>query len=156
MDRFVIFHLKIRKTNTYNSLDGKSKLHITEVDKTCGHELLVKDKAFLVYIFSEEKEDYKMENNWQLNDQGNLMFILPKEKTDDTMKKNWQEVSITSVAMNNLLEQNTNLELGEEVSWTVQDLEARKISNTFIKPACIMLAQMDGVGFYNNGQDPKA
>ncbi|KAI9647347.1 hypothetical protein NHQ30_003732 [Ciborinia camelliae] len=131
MEHFVIYHLKIRKTRTYDSLDGNSKLHITAVDKSCGHELLVKDQGILVYIFSEEKKDLSME-------------------------KNWHEASITSVSMDNLLQQNTNLELGEEVSWTVPDLEVKKVSNTFIKPACDMLVQMDGVGFYNDSQDPKA
>ncbi|KAF5876184.1 uncharacterized protein Bfra_002586 [Botrytis fragariae] len=128
MDHFIIYHLKIRKTRSYISPDGNSKLNITEVDKSRGHELQVKDQGILVYVFQEEKRDLNVETNWQ-------------------------EVSITSVAMDKLLEQNMTLELGEEVSWTVQDLAARKVSNTLIKPACTMLAQMDGVGFYNDGQD---
>ncbi|ESZ90376.1 hypothetical protein SBOR_9233 [Sclerotinia borealis F-4128] len=130
-ERFLIHQLKIRKTRTFDSLDRKSKLHITEVDKSCGHELLVKDQGMFVYIFQEEKKDLDMEINWQ-------------------------EVSITSVVMNDLLQQNMKLELGEEASWTLQDLAVKKVSNTFIHPACVMLAQMDGVGFYNDIQDIKA
>lgn len=133
MDVFCIYHLKIRKTRTYDSLDGNSKLHITEVDKSCGHELPVKDQEIMVYIFTEEKKDPVMEK-----------------------EQHWHEVSITSVAMDHLLQQNMNLELGEEVPWTISDLEVKKISNTFIKPACAMLAQMDGVGFYNDFKDLKA
>ncbi|TGO22528.1 hypothetical protein BPAE_0164g00150 [Botrytis paeoniae] len=128
MDHFIIYHLKIRKTRSYISSDGNSKLNITEVDKSRGHELQVKDQGILVYVFQEEKRDLNVETNWQ-------------------------EVSITSVAMDKLLEQNMTLELGEEVQWTVQDLAAKKVSNTLIKPTCTMLAQMDGVGFYNDGQD---
>ncbi|KAF7940225.1 uncharacterized protein EAE98_000352 [Botrytis deweyae] len=128
MDYFIIYHLKIRKTRSYISPDGNAKLNITEVDKSRGHELQVKDQGILVYVFQEEKRDLNVETNWQ-------------------------EVSITSVAMDKLLEQNMTLELGEEVQWTAQDLAAKKVSNTLIKPACTMLAQMDGVGFYNDGQD---
>ena len=131
MEHFAVFSLQIRKTKIYDSLDGDSKLHITEVDKSCGHELPVKDEGIFVYIFREEKKE-------------------------PTKEKNWQEVSITSSQMNNLLQQNVELELGEEVPWTIQDLATRKVSDTFIKPACAMLAQMDGVGFYNDGQDLKA
>ncbi|THV51558.1 hypothetical protein BGAL_0107g00310 [Botrytis galanthina] len=128
MDHFIIYHLKIRKTRSYISSDGNSKLNITEVDKSRGHELQVKDQGILVYVFQEEKRELNVETNWQ-------------------------EISITSVAMDKLLQQNMTLELGEEVQWTVQDLAAKKVSNTLIKPACTMLAQMDGVGFYNDGQD---
>ncbi|KAF7959887.1 hypothetical protein EAE96_001490 [Botrytis aclada] len=128
MNQFIIYHLKIRKTRSYVSLDGNSKLNITEVDKSRGHELQVKDQGISVYVFQEEKKEINVETNWQ-------------------------EVSITSVAMDKLLEQNMALELGEEVQWTVQDLAAKKVSNALIKPACTMLAQMDGVGFYNDGQD---
>ncbi|KAF7899192.1 uncharacterized protein EAF01_008405 [Botrytis porri] len=128
MDQFIIYHLKIRKTRSYISPDGNSKLNITEVDKSRGHELQVKDQGILVYVFQEEKRDFNVETNWQ-------------------------EVSITSVAIDKLLEQNMTLELGEEVQWTLQDLAAKKVSNALIKPACAMLAQMDGVGFYNDVQD---
>ncbi|KAM0143006.1 hypothetical protein ACHAO1_000840 [Botrytis cinerea] len=127
MDQFIIYHLKIRKTRSYVSPDGNSTLNITEVDKSRGHELQVKDQEILVYVFQEEKKDLNVETNWQ-------------------------EVSITSMAMNHLLKQNMTLELGEEVQWTLQDLAAKKVSNTLIEPALTMLAQMDGVGFYNDGQ----
>ncbi|QSZ33970.1 hypothetical protein DSL72_005550 [Monilinia vaccinii-corymbosi] len=125
MEHFVIYHLKIRKTRTYDSLDRSSKLHITEVDKSCGHELPVKGQGILVYHF-------------------------PEEKNEPGMEKSWHEASITSVTMNKLLQQNVHLELGEEVSWTVPDLAVKRVSNTLIEPACAMLAQMDGVGFYND------
>lgn len=127
---FIVYSFKIRKTRTYDSLDKKSKLHITEVDKSCGHELLVKNQEIVVYYFPEEKRDSKM-------------------------KTRWHEASITSVTMDNLLQQNVNLGLGEEVSWTITDLVKKRVSNTFIEPACVMLAQMDGVGFYNDVQDLK-
>ncbi|KAJ8071133.1 hypothetical protein OCU04_001473 [Sclerotinia nivalis] len=148
-DEFEIYHLKIRKTRTYNSLDGSSKLHITEVDKSCGHKLPVKNQEIVVYIFPEEKKDHNMERNSE------EVSTYSEEKKDPSMETNWQEVSITSVAMNNLLQQNMKLELGEEVRWTIQDLAVKKVSNSFIKPACTMLVQMDGVGFYNDGQDLK-
>lgn len=130
MEQFFIYHLKTRKTRTYDSLDGNSKLHITDIDKSCGHELPVKDQGISVYYF-------------------------PWEKREPSMEKRWYEASITSVTMDKLLQQNVNLELGEEVSWTASDLAAKKLSNTFIKPACTMLAQMDGVGFYNDIQNLK-
>ncbi|CAD6443405.1 e7493fd6-28ec-4b73-84a5-0dc9c15078a9 [Sclerotinia trifoliorum] len=148
-DEFEIYHLKIRKTRTFNSLDGSSKLHITEVDKSCGHKLSVKNQEIVVYIFPEEKKDHNMERNSE------EVSSYSEEKKDLSMETNWQEVSITSVPMNNLLQQNMKLELGEEVQWTIQDLAVKNVSNSFIKPACTMLVQMDGVGFYNDGQDLK-
>ncbi|EDN96761.1 hypothetical protein SS1G_01687 [Sclerotinia sclerotiorum 1980 UF-70] len=149
-DEFEIYHLKIRKTRTFNSLDGSSKLHITEVDKSCGHKLPVKNQEIVVYIFPEEKKEHNMERNSE------EVSSYSEEKKDPGMETNWQEVSITSVPMNNLLQQNMKLELGEEVQWTIQDLAEKNVSNSFIKPACTMLVQMDGVGFYNDGQDLKA
>ncbi|PQE07049.1 hypothetical protein CJF30_00009472 [Rutstroemia sp. NJR-2017a BBW] len=121
-----IYSLRIRKTKSYLSQDRQSKLHITEVDKSCGDMLKVKDKNINVYIYREEK----------------------KEQTDE--ETNWFEVSLTSVMMDEFLKENTQLQLGQETKWRLKDLITNKVSDSLIRPACAMLTQMDGVGFYNN------
>jgi hypothetical protein len=121
-----IFSLRIRKTKSYLSHDRQSKLHITEVNKSCGDMLKVKDKDINVYFFREEKKEQT------------------KEET------NWFEVSLASVTMDEFLEENPQLQLGQESQWRLKDLSKNKVSECLIRPACEMLTQMDGVGFYND------
>ncbi|PQE24120.1 hypothetical protein CJF31_00002324 [Rutstroemia sp. NJR-2017a BVV2] len=121
-----IYSLRIRKTKSYLSQDRQSKLHITEVDKSCGDMIKVKDKQINVYIFREEK----------------------KEQTEE--ETNWFEISLTSVMMDEFLKENPSLQLGQESRWRLKDLITNKVSESLIRPACEMLTQMDGVGFYNN------
>ncbi|KAM3074828.1 hypothetical protein ACMFMG_008241 [Clarireedia jacksonii] len=121
-----IYSLRIRKTKSYLSQDRHSKLHITEVDKSCGDMLKLKDKEINVYIFREEKKEQT------------------KEET------NWFEISITSVMMDDFLKENSHLQLGQESQWRLKDLVTNKVSERLIRPACEILTQMDGVGFYNN------
>jgi hypothetical protein len=66
----------------------------------------------------------------------------------------WHEASISSAKANELFAQNESLELGDEASWTVEDLSRINASQAMYMPACEMLRKMDGVGLYNdNGVD---
>ena len=48
------------------------------------------------------------------------------------------------------------MELGAEAAWTPADLFEAGVIDSMLVPACEMLKQMDGVGFYNeNGIDPR-
>lgn len=50
-----------------------------------------------------------------------------------------------------------NLVLGEEPSWTPEKLSEVNAAQSMYLPACEMLKQMDGVGFYNDNEvDVKA
>ena len=76
--------------------------------------------------------------------------------TDLSYKWNylWQEVSISCPKADHILEQNKTLELGEETSWTPEKLSAVDTLPSLYLPACEMIKQMDGVGFYNNNEIP--
>lgn len=62
----------------------------------------------------------------------------------------WYEVSISSTGIDELLEKNKFLEIGHTVEWTLEDLQKLNGSIQMLQPACQMLVQMNGVGFYNS------
>jgi hypothetical protein len=69
----------------------------------------------------------------------------------------WFEVSISSVQLDSLLEQNKNLEFGEEAAWTPEEVSDLEIAKSIYLPACEMLKKMDGIGQHNdNGIDVRS
>jgi hypothetical protein len=69
----------------------------------------------------------------------------------------WFEVSISSAQLDDLLEQNEKLELGEEARWTPEEVLDLGIAKSIYLPALEMLKQMDGIGQYNhNGMDVRS
>jgi hypothetical protein len=66
----------------------------------------------------------------------------------------WYEASVSSAKAEELLKQNTTLELGDEAEWTPEKLEELDAASAMYIPACEMVKQMDGVGLHNdNGID---
>jgi hypothetical protein len=66
----------------------------------------------------------------------------------------WFEVSMSSTQLDDILEQNEKLGLGEEAEWTPEEISDLDIAKSIYLPALEMLKQMDGVGQYNhNGID---
>jgi hypothetical protein len=58
------------------------------------------------------------------------------------------ELDITCPLLDEKLDVNTTLENGEEASWHADEVTG--LVENLIRPACHMLKQMDGVGFYND------
>jgi hypothetical protein len=66
----------------------------------------------------------------------------------------WYGLSISSAQLNEMLEENENLELGEEARWETRDLLDADVAQSIYLPACEMLKKMDGIGQHNhNGLD---
>lgn len=75
----------------------------------------------------------------------------PQEHLEEPGDLNiWHEASISNVKLNEQLKQNTILELGDEAVWTPEKLEELGAVTAMYLPACEMLKQMDGVGYYND------
>src|SRR5205814_1793291 len=67
----------------------------------------------------------------------------------------WYEVSLVSPIAQQILGENEALEFGEQPSWTEENFEERvQVFESMCRPACYMVKEMDGMGFYNdNGLD---
>ncbi|KAK6957928.1 hypothetical protein Daesc_000718 [Daldinia eschscholtzii] len=66
----------------------------------------------------------------------------------------WYEVSLQSKAINEALQQNRDLELGEKVTWSPQQLQNNGALSDIITSATEMVKQIDGVGYWgDNFQD---
>ncbi|KAI0152151.1 hypothetical protein F4776DRAFT_669940 [Hypoxylon sp. NC0597] len=66
----------------------------------------------------------------------------------------WYEVSIQSELVNEAVQQNQNLELGEEVGWSPEQLEDAGAFDELIRSATDMIKRIDGVGYWgDNYQD---
>jgi hypothetical protein len=64
----------------------------------------------------------------------------------------WHEISISCPRADDLFEQNKTLELGEEAAWDSKKLSEVHTLQSLYLPACEMLQQIDGVGFYNDNE----
>lgn len=70
-------------------------------------------------------------------------------RDDDRKKgvfKGWYEASVSSARMEELLQQNETLEPGNEVEWTLEQLEQEGVFEDIYRPACHIVKRMDGVG----------
>ncbi|KAI1658377.1 hypothetical protein F4813DRAFT_356607 [Daldinia decipiens] len=68
----------------------------------------------------------------------------------------WYEVSLQSKVINKALQQNQDLEIGEEVSWTPQQLQKAGAFDEIITSAIEVVKNIDGVGYWgDNFQDAK-
>ncbi|KAI1470883.1 uncharacterized protein F4812DRAFT_281986 [Daldinia caldariorum] len=66
----------------------------------------------------------------------------------------WYEVSLQSKVINEALQQNRDLELGEKVTWTPQQLQSTGALSDLIMSATEVVKQIDGVGYWgDNFQD---
>ncbi|KAI1417002.1 hypothetical protein F5Y13DRAFT_204364 [Hypoxylon sp. FL1857] len=66
----------------------------------------------------------------------------------------WYEVSIQSELVNKALQQNRDLEYGEEVHWSPEQLQAAGAFDELIRSATHMVKRIDGVGYWgDNYQD---
>ena len=119
---------RVRRNMQWLSHDSKSILDVTEVT-----DLFISGKP--------------------LSRNGNVMLCKCHTSDDLDMDMGpgplWYEIGIISTMANNLLHQNVNLEAGEETAWTVRDMTSSGAFEALYRPACYMLTQMDGVGFWN-------
>lgn len=68
---------------------------------------------------------------------------------DDRKKgvfKGWYEATVSSARMEELLQQNASLEPGDEVEWTLEQLEREGVFEDIYQLACQIAKRMDGVG----------
>jgi len=130
----VLDGVRVHRIVEYMSMDANSVLHITEI-----YDLDVNAQIGKTHTI------YKAESN-----------TTPRpgcEKVDY-----WHEVRISSIEADKIFEENETLEFGDEASWTPEILSTKHVAGTLCRPACEMLKQMDGIGFWNdNGiEDDKA
>ncbi|KAI0489832.1 hypothetical protein F4859DRAFT_501510 [Xylaria cf. heliscus] len=62
----------------------------------------------------------------------------------------WYEAALKSDTLSRAFEQNENLELGNEVEWTVEGLLKSGAVESLIHKAADMVKNMDGVGYWND------
>ncbi|ROW11564.1 hypothetical protein VMCG_01472 [Cytospora schulzeri] len=80
-------------------------------------------------------------------------------QADDRKKgvfNGWYEASVSSARMEGLLQQNEALVPGDEVEWTLEQLEKEGVFEDMYRPACQIVRRMDGVGVKcDNGMLPR-
>ena len=128
---FAVCGVRMRRISRYRSVLANSMLNISEV-----RELQMFDSL------GEGCTVWKImgctETDTQLLTEGHKWFYI------------WHEVSISCPDADKLFEQNKIVELGEEAPWDFEKLSNINAIQSLYIPACEMLKQMDGVGFYND------
>jgi hypothetical protein len=133
--KLVLDGIRCQCITEYESANGKSVLRVSEITELVVFPIDVPEKD--VTIFEAKTND---------------VYRPGREGVDF-----WHEVSISSVEANKVIQQNRNLELGDEAAWTPEHLSKMNAAEAMYLPACEMLKQMDGIGFYNdNGVDRNA
>jgi hypothetical protein len=127
--RFELAAVRVRRICRYKSMDAKSILKISEL-----------------YSLDIDKTPLPKESSAYFK----LSPAPPERKPWVKGVGHWFEVSISSAQLDNLLEQNENLELGEEAMWNPEGLSKLDLAKSIYLPACEMLKKMDGIGQYNN------
>ncbi|KAI0852774.1 hypothetical protein F5Y00DRAFT_272423 [Daldinia vernicosa] len=88
------------------------------------------------------------------NNNVTIMFEQYRGNPQRGQLPTWYEASLQSKEINKALKQNRDLEIGEEVSWTPQQLRQEGAFDEIIKSATEMVKKIDGVGYWgNNFQD---
>jgi hypothetical protein len=63
----------------------------------------------------------------------------------------WYEMSVSSVAVEESLHENSTVELGKETAWTERTLAGKgTILSDICLPANFLVKRLDGMGFYNS------
>jgi hypothetical protein len=131
-ERFQLAGVRVHCICRYKSHNAKSILNISEIHALDIQMRSVPEKTLTVFKLSPGPSDRK-----------------PCEKLGK-----WYEVSISCDKLNDVLEQNEKLELGEETRWEAKDLLDTDVARSLYLPACEMLKKMDGIGQHNhNGLD---
>ena len=133
LSRLVIFGVRVRRITRYRSLDAKSLLAVSEV-----RELQIE------FVGGESCTIWKAVGCLDPS------MMLAQEGYQYKWLYLWHEVSISCPKANEMFEQNKSIELGDEAPWTPETLSNIDAVQSMYLPACEMLKQMDGVGFYND------
>ena len=80
-------------------------------------------------------------------------YVINAKKTvDDTANgffTCWYEVSLSSAKVMERFQQNQHIQLGQETSWTSQDLKKEGVYKSLYLPACAIIREMDNIGAKN-------
>lgn len=115
-----IDEVRIRQVKRLQTLNKKTFLDITRV-------------------FSTEVKDFP-------GTKYRAVRSIPADDRRRGVFKGWYEASISSARMEELLQQNETLVPGDEVEWTLEQLEQEGILEDIYQPACQIVKRMDGVG----------
>ena len=137
LSSLVVYSVRVRRTSCYRSVDSRSILKVCEV---------------------KDLQLFDVHGDGELCTIWKAVGSLVPQQSGGTVGHiwiyNWHEASITCPKADEMFEQNKSLELGDEASWTPEKLSNVAAAQSLYLPACEMLKQMDGVGFYNeNGID---
>jgi hypothetical protein len=128
--RYKLVAGRVYRIRRYESNDAKSILKISELHSLDIHMTPDPKTSSMYFELSPSPSDRK-----------------PCEKRG---LGHWYEVSISSAQLDDLLDQNVKLQLGEEARWTPEGLSRLGFAESIYLPALAMLKKMDGVGQYNN------
>ena len=139
-----------------NSLVGREKLSLDGVRVHRIVECMSMDATSVLHI----SEIHDLDVNAQIGKNHTIYKAEPNTIARPGCEKvdYWHEVSISSTKATRDFEGNKTLLFGDETSWTPESLSKQDVAGSMYRPACEMLKQMDGIGFWNdNGiEDDKA
>lgn len=133
-DRFQLDEIRVHRICTYKSKDQRSILKISELQSLAVGDRPMPDHPGMMQFMAISAE----------------RDVKPFKKLGI-----WHEVSISSVVANEMFEENTNLEVGNDASWTPEILSKCEAAQAMYLPALTMLKQMDGVGYHNDHGYPE-
>ena len=130
---FAIHAVRVRRVSRYASLHTNSILNVSEV-RELQMEEAVGDHCMIYKWFGS------LDPSMWLTGFGYKHLFL------------WHEVNISCPKADKIFEENKTLALGEVASWTSETVATVDAVQSLCIPACEMLKQMDGIGFYNNNE----
>ena len=136
-ERFQIYGVRVRRISRYRSQDTKSMLNISEVRELQMFDVPGDD--CIIWKAVGSTEPYTSIIDPFQGQKYNMLFL-------------WHEVGISCPEADEMFDENKKIELGEEASWNPRKLAEINALQSLYRPACEMLKQMDGVGFYNDNE----
>jgi hypothetical protein len=130
---FILYAVRVRRTSRYKSGDARSILKVCEVKDLHLFDIRAEGEASTI---------------WKAV--GSLVPQQSGGTVGHVWLYNWHEVSVTCPKADEIFEQNKSVELGDEAPWTPEEFSNVDAIQSLYLPACEILKQVDGVGFYND------
>lgn len=127
-EKIEILSLRVRRECEHTHMNGECTLHIDEVEDMYIRTLNTTGKPKTKYWIKAHDEETNP----------------PKLLT-----RNWFEFSITCRCADEAFKENQNLDIGEEATWGIDDLNNRGLIWYLCHPMSQIVSKGDGLGFWN-------
>ncbi|KAI0867362.1 hypothetical protein GGS24DRAFT_515743 [Hypoxylon argillaceum] len=140
------YDIEVLAVRTRNTACCTSKV---SVKNTCSTQCSPQEDTQRLYI----SEVWEMDRLRKVENKQHVQLKFARYKRNDEhpgMPLVWYETTLKSDTFSAAFKQNEELELGNEVKWTPEELLKRGVVEGLVRKAANMVKNMDGVGYWND------